>query len=102
VEAEQGVLKLRAPKILVKSITDSKQISKIIASGGVILESAVETASSDNAIYDMVTGLIEMTGNVILKKGTTTIAGPKFIVDVNNGTGMMQGRVKSVFSASSQ
>jgi lipopolysaccharide export system protein LptA len=39
-----------------------------------------------------------MTGDVLLNQDTTTIAGPMLIIDVEKGTGLMQGRVKSVFS----
>ena len=76
----------------------SKAIALITATGGVKLENGVETATSDHAVYDLKTGLIEMTGDVLLNQDTTTIAGPMLIIDVEKGTGLMQGRVKSVFS----
>ena len=96
--AIQGVLRLEAPFLQVDYDETSKAIALITATGGVKLENGVETATSDHAVYDLKTGLIEMTGDVLLNQDTTTIAGPMLIIDVEKGTGLMQGRVKSVFS----
>ena len=96
--AIQGVLRLEAPFLQVDYDETSKAIALITATGGVKLENGVETATSDHAVYDLKTGLIEITGDVLLNQDTTTIAGPMLIIDVEKGTGLMQGRVKSVFS----
>ena len=96
--AIQGVLRLEAPFLQVDYDETSKAIALITATGGVKLENGIETATSDHAVYDLKTGLIEMTGDVLLNQDTTTIAGPMLIIDVEKGTGLMQGRVKSVFS----
>ena len=100
--AIQGVLRLETPFLQVDYDETSEAIALITATGGVKLKNGVETATSDHAVYDLKTGLIEMTGDVLLNQDTTTITGPMLIIDVEKGTGLMQGRVKSVFSTATK
>ena len=38
-----------------------------------------------------------MTGDVLLTQGTSALSGKQLTVDLNTGTGVMEGRVQTVF-----
>ncbi len=64
--------------------------------GGVTLTSPTEAAEGREAVYTVTSGEVVMTGDVLLTQGGSTIAGQKLIVDLDTGTGRMDGRVKTV------
>jgi lipopolysaccharide export system protein LptA len=42
-----------------------------------------------------------MTGSVLLTQGRNAIAGERLVLDLKAGTGVMEGRVKTVFTPGS-
>jgi lipopolysaccharide export system protein LptA len=95
----QGTLVLTAPRIEVTGDPDrgGDGIRDVRASGGVVLRTGQETASGQDAVYDVTTGLLQMDGEVVLTQGTSTISGARLIADLSAGTGTMEGRVRTVF-----
>ncbi|MEL6198132.1 MAG: hypothetical protein AAFT19_09810, partial [Pseudomonadota bacterium] len=60
--------------------------------------------------YDVVAGMMRMGGSVVLTQGENAISGDSLVIDLNSGTGRVEGsgtgagtgtgRVKSVFRPS--
>jgi lipopolysaccharide export system protein LptA len=67
------------------------------ATGGVTLVNGAETAEAQEAVYTISDGIVVMTGDVLLTQGTSAISGSRLNVDLNAGTGLMEGRVTTVF-----
>jgi lipopolysaccharide export system protein LptA len=95
----QGQLTLTAPRIEVRgdSARDDQGIREVLASGGVFLRTAQDTARSETAVYDVATGILRMQGDVVLTQGTSTISGQQLVADLTAGTGVVEGRVRTVF-----
>ncbi len=93
----QGVLRLSSAELLVEYDATGKAISRMHATGGVTMLTGQETAESDEAVYTLADGIVIMTGNVLLTQGTSAISGTRLRVDLNAGTGLMEGRVTTVF-----
>lgn len=97
----QGDMKLTARKLRVEYGAEDTEyagrIRRLHATGGVVLVSAGEAAESDEAVYTIDSANVVMTGNVILTQERNALAGEKLVVDLNTGSGVMQGRVKTIF-----
>ena len=93
----QGEMKLSAATIQVKYGADSKSIDQLIASGGVIVTNLGDAAEAQDAIYTIETGIIVMTGDVLLRQGPSAMAGQKLTINLKDGTGIMEGRVTTTF-----
>ncbi len=93
----QGDMRMAAAAIRVEyAKDDSSKIETIHATGGVTLTSPTEAAEGREAVYSVASGEVVMTGDVLLTQGGSTIAGQKLIVDLDTGTGRMDGRVRTV------
>ena len=96
----QGEMRLSAAKVEVEyaddEATGSSRISKMTATGGVVLVNGPEVAEAQNAIYTIDDGRIVMTGNVLLTQGRNALSAERMVVNLNSGTAVMEGRVKSI------
>lgn len=97
VRVKQGDMRMTAPRVDVTYGTEGGKIDHIHASGGVTLSSPTEAAEGAEAVYTIDTGAVVMTGNVLVTQGQSTIAGQRLVMDLNTGTGRMEGRVQTVF-----
>lgn len=93
----QGVMRMTAAEMLVEYDQDGQSIERMHATGGVTLVNGPETAEAEEAVYTLATGIVVMTGDVLLTQGTSAITGSRLNVDLNTGTGLMEGRVTTVF-----
>lgn len=93
----QGEMKLSAATIQVNYAEDSKSIDQLIASGGVIVTNLGDAAEAREAIYTIETGMIVLTGDVLLTQGPSAMAGQKLTINLKDGTGIMEGRVTTTF-----
>lgn len=109
--AGQGTLRLEADRVEVsydqeESSGDTGAIKKMRAEGNVFLTNGAETAKGAWAEYDVVSGMMFMGGSdnaaVILTQGNNAISGQRLVINLNDGTGRMEGgakgRVKSLFA----
>lgn len=96
VTISQGNMMLSAPLVTVVYNPDTSDIAKLIASGGVTLVSGEEAAEADEAEYSVTTGLIQMRGNVLLAQGQITLAAADMLVNLNDGTALLSGRVRTI------
>ena len=97
----QGDLRLSAGTVTVEynQANDAPNgISRLLASGGVTLVTATDAMEATQAVYSVDTSSIELTGDVLLTQGQNAIAGDRLTIDLNAGSGRMQGRVRTVFN----
>jgi lipopolysaccharide export system protein LptA len=93
----QGEMKLSAAEVLVKYTPDQKAIDQLVASGGVTITNLGDAAEAQEAVYTIDTGVIVLTGNVLLAQGPSAMAGSKLTINLKDGTGIMEGRVTTTF-----
>lgn len=100
VNIKQADLNLTAARTIVNfTNASSLQLQRITASGGVRVTRASEVATGDVAIYDFNKRIITMVGNASLKRGTDTLRGGRFVIDLNTGVSAASGgRVSGTFS----
>lgn len=104
--AGQGTLRLTAQRVEVfydaeDSNSETGAIKRLNATGGVFISNGAETAQGQEAEYDVETGKIAMSGDVVLTQGENVISGETLTIDLNVGQGRVEGRVKSIFTPSS-
>lgn len=96
----QGEMRLNASKVVVEYKTGADQsggkISRMIASGGVVLVNGPEAAEANEAVYTIDSAEIVMRGDVILTQGNNALSAAQMVVDLNTGRAQMSGRVKTI------
>jgi len=93
----QGVMRLTAPEVQVFYGPDGKKIERMLATGGVTLVNASEAAEAQEAAYTIDSGEVVMTGDVLVTQGSSALSGKLLTVNLVTGTGVMEGRVQTVF-----
>lgn len=99
---KQGEMRLSAGTIRVEYGADGQGMERLHASGGVTLVSPTDAAEATDAVYTIASGTVVMTGNVLLTQGAAAISGEKLTVNLKDGTGVMSGRVKTIFTPGKQ
>lgn len=83
----------------------AQDIRKIEAHGGVTVVTKDQNATGDDAIYDLQSKTIKLTGNVIVSQGQNVIHGESVVVDMvtgnarvesSEGGGTVPGRVRAL------
>ncbi|MGJ8621885.1 MAG: lipopolysaccharide transport periplasmic protein LptA [Yoonia sp.] len=92
----QGDLRLTAEQVTVVYGEDTTEIAKLLATGGVTFVTATEAAEAQEADYDITTGLLTLTGSVLLTQGPSAISAERMQINVSDGTATMDGRVRTV------
>ena len=103
VVAGQGTLRLTADHVEVSydeqaEGSDTGAIRNLQAEGNVFISNGAETAQGQQARYDVESGMITMTGDVVLTQGENVISGQRLTINLNEGQGRVEGRVKSIFT----
>ncbi len=93
----QGEMRLSAGRVKVEYTADGSGISRMFASEGVTLINATDAAEGREAVYTIDSGNVVMTGDVLLTQGSNALSGQKLVIDLKAGTGVMEGRVQTVF-----
>ena len=92
VQVRQANLSLASSRLTIAySQRGGIEIERIDASGGVILTSPTERASSRFAIYDIEQRIITMLGDVTLTRGESRVNGARLIIDLTTGRAVMDG-----------
>ncbi len=98
----QGDIRMSAALITVVYATDesgtANGISELQASGGVTIVTATDAAEAAEAVYSVESGLVTMSGDVLLTQGQAALSGERLVLDLNAGTGRMEGRVRTIFN----
>lgn len=93
----QGEMTLAAAEVLVEYTPEGNAINRLLASGGVTITSLGDAAEAAEAVYTIDSGVIVLTGNVLLTQGPSAMSGQKLTIDLKDGTGVMEGRVTTTF-----
>lgn len=93
----QGEMRLAAAAVRVVYSEENSEIQRLEATGGVTLVSGPDAAEAERADYDIVSGTIVMTTNVLLTQGQNAVTADKMTVNLRDGTAQMNGRVKTIF-----
>jgi lipopolysaccharide export system protein LptA len=90
----QGDMKLRANTV--KLSTVNSKLDKVFANGNVVVDSPKSgTVTGENGIYSVVPRTVLMTGNVVMKKGTTVMRGSQLTVNLNTGQALLGAGAKT-------
>lgn len=93
----QGKMSLAAGQVLVKYGTDGKSIDQLIATDKVKITNLADVAEGNQAVYTVATGMIELSGDVLLSQSGSSLTGQKLVINLKDGTGTMSGRVTTTF-----
>ncbi|MFN0115389.1 MAG: lipopolysaccharide transport periplasmic protein LptA [Paracoccaceae bacterium] len=96
----QGDMRMSAAEIRVEyTAAPDRRVARMTATGGVTLVSGGgDAASSEKAVYSPETGVVVMTGDVVLTQGANAMSGQSLTVDLDTGTGRMEGRVTTTLA----
>jgi lipopolysaccharide export system protein LptA len=93
----QGELTLTAGRVLVEyGESEPREIERILAYENVTLVSPTEAAEGDEAIYEVASRSVVMTGNVLLTQELNAVTGERLTIDLDTGTGVVEGRVRTI------
>jgi lipopolysaccharide export system protein LptA len=93
----QGEMKLAAAEVKVTYGSEQNDIETLAASGGVTVTNLGDAAEAREALYTIDSGMIVLTGEVLLTQGPSAMAGQKLTINLKDGTGVMEGRVTTTF-----
>ena len=93
----QGKMRLAAGRVTVEYGADGKSIANLRATGGVTIANLADAAEAQEAFYTIDSGVIVLTGDVLLTQGASAMAGQKLTINLKTGTGTMEGRVATTF-----
>jgi len=92
VVARQDTLTLTAPRVTVAyTRKGGVDVSRIDATGGVVVRSPSETARGQLGIYDLERKLITLVGGVTLARADTNVSGARLVLDLRTGRAVMDG-----------
>lgn len=104
VRVAQGDLRISADEMRIEYVEGSDgartRISRLLASGDVMVVTPSEAAEAQNALYSIDDGTVVMTGEVLLTQGPNAISGDRLTIDLVAGTGNFEGRVRTVLQGS--
>lgn len=93
----QGEMRLAADSVTVTYAAGGQQrISALLAEGNVTMVSGPDAAEARAATYDVESGNVVLTGDVLLTQSGNVLAGEKVTIDLATGTANASGRVRSV------
>jgi lipopolysaccharide export system protein LptA len=93
----QGKMTLAAGEVKVTYGTEQNEIETLVASGGVTVVNLGDAAEAQEAVYTIDSGVIVLSGDVLLTQGGSAMAGQKLTINLKDGTGVMEGRVTTTF-----
>jgi len=97
----QGEVRMSAGKVTVEYAQSEgapSGIERLLASGGVTFVTSSDAVEAREATYSVADGTVTLSGDVLLMQGTNAIAGDRLVINLNSGSGRMEGRVRTVFS----
>ncbi|MCC6007065.1 MAG: lipopolysaccharide transport periplasmic protein LptA [Rhodobacteraceae bacterium] len=103
----QGEVRLSAERLLaLYGGEDGRRdrLEEVLAEGGVVFVSGEggAAAEADSAVYTLATGVVVMTGNVLLVEEGSTLAGDRLTLDLPTGSGRMEGRVRTLLPGAAE
>ena len=105
VTVAQGEMRLAAGEVRVvygEGADGGNRIDRLEATGGVTLVAGADAAEAREAVYTVDSGVIVMTGDVLLTQGRNTITSQKLTVNLTEGRGVLEGGVRTIFQPGGQ
>jgi len=93
----QGDLRLSAGSVRVVYSDSTGDIAQLLATDGVTLVTDSEAAEAATADYNLTTGILTLSGSVLLTQGASALSAEQMTIDLNSGRAQMSGRVRTVF-----
>lgn len=101
VEISQGEMHLSATTVTIRYADQNQhRIQQMEADGAVTLVSGPDAAEADHAIYEVETGEITLTGDVLLSQGQNVMSAASVKVDLATGSARAEGRVRTILQPS--
>ena len=101
----QGDVRMSAGAVEITYASDDNTtgngIEALRARGGVTFVTATDAVEASEALYSIKDGTVVLSGNVLLTQGQSAISGDKLVVNLEAGTGRMEGRVRTVIGGGS-
>ena len=100
VTVKRGPTTLRAATIKLYSPLDSTTadaFTRIEAEGKIWVNSGDQTVTGSNAVVDMATKTITVSGGVVLSQGTNVLTGTRLVVNLATGRARVEGATRGVF-----
>ena len=92
----QGEIRLSAGRVEVVYDGEGRRIASLQATGGVTLVSGLDAAEAQSASYDVDSGLVVLSGEVLLTQGQAAVAADSATVNLVTGEARAEGRVRTV------
>lgn len=95
----QGELRLTAERVralYAVAAGEADRLEQVQAAGSVVLTNAGGAAEADEAVYLLDEGRVVMSGNVMVVDQGLTLAGDRFVLDLEAGRGRVEGRVRTI------
>ena len=93
----QGDLRMTADRVRVEyGETTPREIARIHAFDNVTLVSPTETAEGAEAVYEVASETVVMTGDVVLTQELNVVSGEMLTIDLVTGEGVVEGRVRTL------
>lgn len=93
----QGQMRLAAERVTVEYADgDQSRIRSLRAEGKVTLVSGADAAEAAEAVYEVESGNVSLSGDVVLTQGDNVLTGDRMTVDLASGRAQVDGRVRSV------
>jgi len=93
----QGDLRLSAGSVRVVYSDSTGDIAQLLATDGVTLVTDSEAAEAATADYNLTTGILTLSGSVLLTQGASALSAEQMTINLNSGRAHMSGRVRTVF-----
>ncbi|MBW7921874.1 MAG: LptA/OstA family protein [Rubellimicrobium sp.] len=97
VTISQGDMRIAAGRVEVGYSDATGEIARLALSGGVTFVTATEEAEAQAADYDLTTGTLVLSGDVLLSQGANALSARVMRVNLRDGTAVMEGGVRTVF-----
>lgn len=93
----QGKMRLSADHVVVRyDARDKSRISSLDATGHVTLVQGADAAEAAKGVYEVATGLVTLTGDVLVTQGKNVMSGETIVVNLADGTAQASGRVRTI------
>ena len=97
----QDTLRLSASRVLVEYSDDdggADGIARLLASGGVTFVTSNEAVEASEAAYSVEGAEVQFSGDVLLTQGPNSISGDRLTINLETGSGRMEGNVRTIFN----
>ncbi len=93
----QGDLRLTADRVEVEyTEAEPREIERMLAFDNVVMVRGEEAAEGAEAVYTLADQIVVMTGDVLLTQEQSAISGDRLTVQLDDGTGVMEGSVRTI------